>query len=301
MGRLKPPNLNRYFLNQMTRNYNIILNIVAITLLMYIGVDIFYRIVRNNFNPVHKDFVALELPDIVVPRKEIPFSSFNTIMQRNLFGTKEDIPQTDKLEKLDKLEKTSLDIALLGTVAGKEKTAYAVIKEKNNGKQGLYKIGDSIQNAIIKLILRGKVVLSLGGNDEILTMEESSSSKDKKMPRSRKSRNRFPTARSSNITVNRAELEESLNDITSLMTQARIRPHLKRGRSDGFSVSRIKSGSIFSKLGIRNGDVIKKINGNAIREPDDVMLLYEQLTSSDDVSVDIERRGRVKTLNYNFR
>ena len=301
MELLKRQNLNRYFLNQMPRNYNLILNIVAITLLMYIGVDIFYRVVRNHFNPVHKNLVALEPPDRIAPRKAIPFSSFNTIMQRNLFGAKEDISQTDKLEKLDKLEETSLNIALLGTVAGKEKTAYAVIEEKNNGKQGLYKVGDSIQNAIIKLILRGKVVLSWGGNDEILTMEESSSSKDKKMPQSRKNRSRFPPVRSSNITVNRTELEESLNDISSLMTQARIRPHLKKGRPDGFSVSRIKSGSIFLKLGIKNGDVIKKINGNAIRESDDVMLLYEQITSSDDVSVDIERRGRVKTLNYNFR
>ena len=64
-------------------------------------------------------------------------------------------------EKLDieSLTPTDLKLKLLGTVTGDEKEAYAVIEDTAVRRQNLYKIGDTIQNATLKMILREKVVL----------------------------------------------------------------------------------------------------------------------------------------------
>jgi general secretion pathway protein C len=157
-------------------------------------------------------------------------------------------------------------------------------------------VGDSVKDATIRKILREKVVLRVGSKDEILTMEESAASRRKASPASSE-----PVSKGSTITVNRKDLERSLKDINKLLSEVRIRPHFKDGKSDGLSITRIKPGSVFTKLGLRNGDVVQKINDKEITSPDDVLALYDKLKSGSSVSVQIARRNRQRTLNYRFR
>jgi general secretion pathway protein C len=281
----------------MTKLYYTILDLVAISLVVYIGVDVFYRIVSSELKEIStKEVVVEQVPNVEV-KKKIPLSDFSLITERNLFGSLEKASEGVKEEEVEDLEPTSLRIALLGTVTGDEQNAFAVIEEKDKGKQGLYRVGDSIQNATVKMILREKVVLRVGEKDEILTMEESAAS--------RREKGQGPSQPSkkegSTITVNRKELSDSLKDINKVLSQVRIRPHFKDGKSDGLSVSRIKAGSVFSKLGLRNGDIVQKINDKPINSPDDVLALYEKLKSGSQVSVEVTRKGQPKTMNYRFR
>ena len=280
----------------MTKLFYTILNIVALSLVVYIGVDTFYRVVSSELKGVNtKEIVMEQLPN-AEESKRSPLSSFKVITERNLFGSLDKASKDVNEEEIEELELTSLKIALLGTVTGNEQNAFAVIEETDKRKQGLYKIGDSVQNATVKKILREKVVLRVGTKDEILTMEESAASRRDKRRGPSKS-----TARGSTITVNRKDIQNSLKDINKLMSEVRIRPHFKDGQSDGLSVSRIKGGSIFSKLGLRNGDIVQKINGEPINSPDEVLALYEKLKSGSRVSLEVTRKGEPKTMNYRFR
>ncbi len=280
----------------MTKLFYTILNIVAVSLVVYIGVDTFYRVVSSELKGVNtKEIVMEQLPN-AEESKRSPLSSFQVITGRNLFGSLDKASEDVNEEEIEELELTSLKIALLGTVTGSEQNAFAVIEETDKRKQGLYKIGDSVQNATVKKILREKVVLRVGTKDEILTMEESAASRRDKRRRPSKS-----TERGSTITVSRKDIQNSLKDINKLMSQVRIRPHFKDGKSDGLSISRIKGGSIFSKLGLRNGDIVQKINGEPINSPDEVLVLYEKLKSGSRVSLEVTRKGEPKTMNYRFR
>ncbi len=280
----------------MTKLFYTILNIVAVSLVVYIGVDTFYRVVSSELKGVNtKEIVMEQLPN-AEESKRSPLSSFQVITGRNLFGSLDKASEDVNEEEMEDLELTSLKIALLGTVTGSEQNAFAVIEETDKRKQGLYKIGDSVQNATVKKILREKVVLRVGTKDEILTMEESAASRRDKRRRPSKS-----TERGTTITVSRKDIQNSLKDINKLMSQVRIRPHFKDGKSDGLSVSRIKGGSIFSKLGLRNGDIVQKINGEPINSPDEVLVLYEKLKSGSRVSLEVTRKGEPKTMNYRFR
>jgi len=280
----------------MTKLFYTILNIVALSLVVYIGVDTFYRVVSSELKGVNtKEIVTEQLPNAKESERS-PLSSFKVITERNLFGSLDKASKDVNEEEIEELELTSLKIALLGTVTGNEQNAFAVIEETDKRKQGLYKIGDSVQNATVKKILREKVVLRVGAKDEILTMEESAASRRDKGRGPSKS-----TARGSTITVNRKDIQSSLKDINKLMSEVRIRPHFKDGQSDGLSVSRIKGGSIFSKLGLRNGDIVQQINGEPINSPDEVLALYEKLKSGSRLSLEVTRKGEPKIMNYRFR
>ena len=65
-----------------------------------------------------------------------------------------------------------MQLALLGTVAGDAASARAIIMDQKERSQDIYRVGDTVQDAEIRQILRGKVILRRGETDEVLTMSE---------------------------------------------------------------------------------------------------------------------------------
>ena len=280
----------------MKRRYHIIVNLLALSIVIYTGVGVFYRFVRARLRQVDtKTFVVQHIPDDKGHQK-LPLDDYRLIIDRNIFGSADRTPEEVEAEEIEALEPTSLKIALLGTVTGNPQNAVAVIEETNKKKQGLYKVGDSIENAIIKMILRGKVVLRVDNKDEILTMEEVAARRAEKEHRASRPRERETT-----ITVSHSDVEESLKDINKLLSGVRTRPHFRNGKPDGLALSRIRPGSIFAKLGLRNGDIVQGMNDSSIESPDDILALYKKLKSGSRVAIQISRKGQQKTINYDFR
>jgi general secretion pathway protein C len=286
------------FLN-MPKYYHTIINLLGLSIIIWVGVDIFYRVAVSEIEEIKtQSVVTKKAPDI---KEDImPAGSFKSITGRNLFGTVKKASKNNTSENIEGLEPSSLNVALLGTVTGNNQDARAVIEEIGKRKQGLYKVGDSIQNAVIKRILDGKVVLRVGNEDEVLSIEDSfssGSSRTGKIDPVKTSNNRaFST-----ITVKRADVMRALRDINKLMSQVFISPHFKNGKADGLEVTRIKRGSFFASLGLKNGDVIQKINNRPIKSPDDAMAFYNRLKRGSRVSIEITRGQKPKTINYRFR
>jgi general secretion pathway protein C len=69
----------------------------------------------------------------------------------------------------------------------------------------------------------------------------------------------------------------------------------------GFLVRELQPGSIYEKLGLRPGDVIRTVNGQPVSSMDDVMRLYQQFGSAERVQVDVQRGGRSESLYYDMR
>ena len=146
----------------------------------------------------------------------------------------------------------------------------------------------------------------MGGKYEKLTMKEPSSPEEGALPGQRGRRASLRSAQrtagqQTTITINRKDIQDSFKDINQILSQVRIQPHFKDGQANGLAISRIKRGSIFSKLGIRNGDIVQQVDGNDLNSPEEILGLYETLTSGSQASLKISRRGRPKTLNYRFR
>lgn len=225
-----------------------------------------------------------------------PLDYYRAIINRNIFGSGEEISQEIEAEKIEDLQPTSLKLALLGTVSGNQQNTFAVIEEINKKKQGLYRVGDSVQGAIVKKILRGKVILRVKDRDEMLTMEEGAASRTEKEYMGSK-----PMEKGATIMVSRSNMEESLENIHQLLSQVRIRPHFRDGRADGLSITNIRPGSFFAKLGLKNGDIVQGIDGRDIKSPEDVLEMYKKLKSGSHVALEISRNGEQRIINYKFR
>jgi type II secretory pathway component PulC len=111
----------------------------------------------------------------MVKDESVEVHDYHAILQRNLFGPPPGADQSAVKGNADSgedLQLTSLDIVLMGTINGADGADRAIILDKNVNKQALYETGDAIQGAIVKEILRGKVILAYNGRDEMLDMSE---------------------------------------------------------------------------------------------------------------------------------
>lgn len=277
------------------KRYFAILNILLIAVAVYFSVKAFYKVATVDLNNTPSQEVTtrhvISPEDIAVH----PISYYRTIIDRNLFNSKKDGGQQAETLDIETLEPTDLKLKLLGTVSGNTKKAYAVIEDTAKKHQDLYRIGDSIQNATLKMILREKVILRVNGKDEILGIEETGGS-----PKTSIVSKSADMATSQNITIKRSRIESAVKDVNTLMKEVRIRPHFTNGKPDGLRLTGVRPNSIFYNMGLKSGDIITGVNNNTIESVDDVLKFYQSLQSSSNVALQVKRRGRPKTINYNI-
>jgi general secretion pathway protein C len=279
-----------------------IADILVLSLIVYFGVDALMTILDTKLSPTPiKTKEAIKLSKALAADAR-PLDDYGIITERNLFGgSPQDLtevsPEQIALEEMPVAVK-SLGLRLVGTVvADKPEDSSAIIEDLASRKQEVYREGDRVKEALIKRILRHNVVINTGRQDEVLTMmmEESPG---RSRPPERKGRvRRRPTTRSS-IRLDREELETQMADLNELMQQVRIRPFMEGKRPAGFLVSNIKPGSLFSKMGLRNGDVIQGVNGETVTTPDQAIELYESLMEGGEIALDIKRGRRTRQLRY---
>jgi type II secretory pathway component PulC len=109
---------------------------------------------------------------------------YRVILQRNLFGPQPDSEKSAEAAvpvpvSTETPMATNLDFVLMGTIQGSTGMERAVILDKKLQKQDLYETGDAIEGAFVKEILKGKVILSANGRDEVLDMSEAAKERPK--------------------------------------------------------------------------------------------------------------------------
>ncbi|MCX7959177.1 MAG: PDZ domain-containing protein, partial [Deltaproteobacteria bacterium] len=101
--------------------------------------------------------------------------------------------------------------------------------------------------------------------------------------------------------VSQSELEKTLTNLNDVAMQARIVPNFEGGKANGFKIFNIKANSIYEKIGLKNGDVIQKINGFEINSPDKAFEVYQKLKDAKAINIDISRDGRNMSFDYTIR
>ena len=292
----------------MINRYFTIANFLLVTVGIYLCVNAFYTFVTARLDYGISAGAAVTR-DLSSPAalSHPPLAEYTAITKRNIFNSstqeQEAAPVVDKKLDLEKLKQTDLKLKLWGTVTGQNKRAYAVIEDTKAREQNLYRAGDSIQKAVVKLILREKVVLKVGENDEILAMEENFGRAGRKNARSssRTSKQKLPVSRSARkIKLRGDEIEKAMENLGELMEQATLRPHIEDGQAAGISITGIKPNAIFRKMRLRNGDIITGVNGNSIESVEDAVKVVEKLSSGSDIQLQIKRRGREQALDYSI-
>jgi len=224
-----------------------------------------------------------------------PAEAYRIVPERNLFGTKTGVPADRRTGALPSQE-TPLPIELRGTVAGDALFGFAVVEEKGSRKQRLVKAGDTLMGVQVLRIKRNAIDLLV--NDREQTLKIVATKEGPTLPPSPAT---VPGVAPGTTVLSRSEIDERLRDMGSLLRQALVRPYFTAGVPDGFLISNIRPGSLYTKMGMMDGDIIQEVNHRKIQTADDVMGLLNTIKSGSGLSVTVKRQGNPVTLNYLFQ
>ena len=92
--------------------------------------------------------------------------------------------------------------------------------------------------------------------------------------------------------IQRQDVENMLANLSKLAMEARIVPAFRDGAAQGFKLFAMKPDSLYSRLGVKNGDTLRSINGIAMDGPNSAMAAYAQLRSASLIELELERNGQ---------
>lgn len=229
---------------------------------------------------------------------KLPLSHYRSIWEKNVFATSADGQEAPAPVRLEELSLTSLNCSLIGTIIDEESDGWAVIQDNDDNRQEMVTLGSNVKGARVARIFKDKVVLNIGGKDELLLMD---------MEERHQQASPTPRAGSASrgqvlsYNISRSLVQESLGDLASVMSGVRVEPYFAGGRPDGFRVSRIQPGSLLTRMGLQNGDIIKSINNRPIATAEDAMRLYGAMKDSPFFRVGIIRNNKPTTLQIRVR
>jgi type II secretion system protein C len=247
-----------------------------------------------------------------------PYDRYSPVTERNIFSP------GDRGEKLLPLVDRGASVSaggvagggkgsssgnyfLVGTITGPGGNSWAILQEKGSRKQQIFRVRGNIDGGKIVRVSRNQIQIERDGKRETLSLSEErtgfrpagkllpppAAGPSKGEQVKRLSANRF--------LVNREDVTAAVGNINQFMTQARLRPYSEKGKPSGYSVSEIVPGSLMEKLGLKNNDIIKKVNGMLVTRPEEVMQAYGQLQRDSNIEVEVERGGRAEVLRYEIR
>lgn len=219
---------------------------------------------------------------------------------------------------------TSLHARLLGTtVANNRLWSWAVIEDTTAHSNDTYMVDDKIQGAKVIDIFddctevahtsepKSCVIILNNGHREYIDDKEGNGPVaaivapapvvNDAPPPSNANGNGVKALSENSYEVSKAELDKTLSNLNDVAMQARIVPAFKDGVATGFKLFSIRPDSIYSKIGIQNGDVIRRINGFDINSPDKALEAYAKLKESTNIEIEVERNGSVVRKSYSIR
>jgi type II secretion system protein C len=177
----------------------------------------------------------------------------------------------------------------------------AVIKDIETNKQAIYKLDDLVRGARIRKIERELVVLELGKEYILLSMNETTSSDALDESETKESDNTIRSlkeeVRAERITLSSSDVAASLNN-NRILTEAKANPFFQNKKLSGFFLSNIRKGSLFEKMGLKNSDIVQSLEGRQIKSLDDVFMAYETFTKNSSLDMGILRDGETIYIEY---
>jgi len=234
--------------------------------------------------------ILTDLP--VLEKIEHTRKEYDIIISRGILGKPE-----KAASPVSAAAPSQLKLRLVGTHIGNAASPLAIIEDTGKKTQDVFEIDEQIfGQARLLEVGKDSIKVDHNGKPEILYMEELKGGSDGVTRDDSESDDG-----ELEYSVSQEELDSALANLPQLLSQARAVPYFKEGKSIGMRLFAIRQGSLYEKLGLKNGDIIKNVNDNELSDPAQALKLFEELKTERSIYVDVERNGVDVELSYSIR
>lgn len=197
---------------------------------------------------------------------------------------------------------TPTELLLLGTATGSFRETFALVRHATRQEERVFRLGEMVFDAgrLVQVTREQAFIVVNGKKVELLTPLAPTASRPVGQ-----STPRIPAGGGTSGTgggvIDQRALNAALDNIGQAMSDARMLPNQKDGKVEGFRVSEVKPGGVFAMVGIRNNDVLLRLNDFAIDSPDRALQSFIALKGQNRLKLDMIRNGQTVTLNYDIR
>ncbi|MBI4826891.1 MAG: hypothetical protein HY807_10815 [Nitrospirae bacterium] len=248
--------------------------------------------------------------------KPADITQYSSIVIKNAFGPPMIFhtitpPETAKTETYVQ-EIPASDLTLTGTAVGPKKMSYAVFEGNaitSPGRQEVFAYGDTIYNyGTLDEISADSVTIRQGANTHILKMIESFSNvinypaENTQSDKNTGSADPFvKKVGKRQFQLDKKQVEDSINNPEKILTDARLLPNFVNGKQEGYKISEVKPGGLYESIGLKNGDVLIRVNSLEISSPEVAIQTMSALRGTNNVNLDIIRNNEKMSLNYQIK
>ena len=252
--------------------------------------------------------VSLSPDETVQQKNNKDIMHYSAILERNPFGPPMKLHPIAATEQQEVQYRPPTELVLVGTAVGPAPLSYAIFEDKAQSPPKGHEVfarGERVYNyGILKKIGRSSVELENASSTFTIIMEEY---KDDPVQT-----NRTQTSRDEETSFARQigekeyildsrKVQKSLENPEKILTDARLLPNIREGRHEGFAISEVVPGGMYHSLGLRNGDILLRINGLEISNPEVAIKAMSALQGMNSVNLDIMRSGKNISMNYKMR
>jgi general secretion pathway protein C len=281
-----------------------------LALLVLVSALLFSRnIISVSFTENDPGLTSTDFSKTAVSRKH-PIKHYAVILEKNPFGPPLTFQPLSGPGETPEQFHSLAGLVLVGTITGPEHLSYAVFEDKSqssSGNQEIFKYGDRVFNyGTLKKILPSSVEIEQGAKTYTVSMPIERPSTAPQKSRAKKTANPTKAAFAKKIgdrkyILNSRIVQESIENPEHILTDARLLPNFKDGKQEGFTISEVVPDGLYDNLGLKNGDVLLKINDLKISNPEVAIQAMSALRGMNRINLDVVRDGKNMSMNYQIR
>ena len=230
--------------------------------------------------------------------------SFAPILEKGLFGKATLGKLTSLVKESSPLGATTTpvtDLLLLGTAVGSFRETFALLQKTSSKEERVFRLGDKVYDAGPLLAVKSdRIEIELNGKRTTVHMPTSAPQAAAAQPGGMPGAAVSQTGAGSFV-IDQKALNATLDNIGQALTDARLLPSMKEGKVEGFRITEVKPAGVFGMVGIKNGDVLLRINDFAIDSPEKAIQSLAALKGQTRLKVDLVREGQPTSFNYDIR
>ena len=193
-------------------------------------------------------------------------------------------------------------LKLLGVVIGDHEGVSAIVEELSSKRQLFFRLHDQIPDVgEISEIRRDGIVVRLGDQQELLELAALQVEKPPSAPVAVGAAVAPAPGSPVRTVLDRRDVQQAMDDLPKLLSQARAVPYLVNGAMNGFRLDFIAPSSFYEKIGLKYGDVLQQVNGVDIRDPGTMLTLFQQLRNEKSVKLDVLRNNQRTAMMFDIR
>jgi general secretion pathway protein C len=236
-------------------------------------------------------------PQPVVTRSTTPahLSSMDiqTVVAAHLFGAPPAATQDE-----GSAPQSSANLLLAGTIATQDPKHGVAIISDGGAPSKVYSVGERIGGASLHSVYLDHVILDRGGALETLMLPRQLPPSSHGPALARRAPGGDPRTAAAVDNIRRM-VQQDPNILDQVMRTVASYDNAA-GKLRGFRAYPGRNRAIFSKLGLKAGDLVTAINGTPLDDPQRSQDVFNTIQTSDHVTVTIERGGQRQDITLNI-